>query len=48
MDLVGLALAEPNASTDPHHVLVAFSRDASARAAYTKQATEDWRNFLLS
>jgi hypothetical protein len=32
----------------PDHVLVAFSRDASARAAYTKQATEDWRNFLLS
>jgi hypothetical protein len=32
----------------PDHVLVAFSRDATARAAYTRQATEDWRNFFLS
>jgi hypothetical protein len=32
----------------PDHVLVAFSRDATARAAYTRQAAEDWRNFLLS
>jgi SAM dependent carboxyl methyltransferase len=32
----------------PDHVLVAFSRDATARIAYTRQATEDWRNFFLS
>ena len=32
----------------PDHVLVAFSRDASARAAYTNEPTRIWRNFLLS
>jgi hypothetical protein len=29
-------------------VFAAFSRDATARAAYTRQASEDWRNFFSS
>jgi hypothetical protein len=32
----------------PDHVLAAYSRDAAVRAAYARQATEDWRNFFLS
>ena len=31
----------------PDHVQVAYSRDAHARAAYARQADEDWRTFLL-
>ncbi len=30
----------------PDHVQVAYSRDATARAAFARQAAEDWRNFL--
>ena len=30
----------------PDQVQVAFSRDPDARAAYTRQADEDWRSFL--
>jgi SAM dependent carboxyl methyltransferase len=32
----------------PDHVFAALSRDSTVRAAYTKQASEDWRNFLSS
>jgi SAM dependent carboxyl methyltransferase len=32
----------------PDHLLAAYSHDVTARAAYTRQATEDWRNFFLS
>jgi hypothetical protein len=31
----------------PDQVQVAYSRDAAARAAYRRQADEDWRTFLL-
>ncbi len=30
----------------PDHVQIAYSRDAAARAAFSKQAAEDWRRFL--
>jgi hypothetical protein len=30
----------------PDQVQVAYSRDAAARAAYTRQAADDWRDFL--
>ena len=32
----------------PDHVFAAFSRDATARAAYTRQASQDLRNFFSS
>jgi SAM dependent carboxyl methyltransferase len=32
----------------PDHVQVAYSRDASVRAAYARQSAEDWGNFLIS
>ena len=32
----------------PDHVLAAHSRDTAVRAAYARQASEDWRNFFLS
>jgi hypothetical protein len=32
----------------PDQVQVAYSRDASAHAAYAKQAAEDWRHFLAA
>jgi hypothetical protein len=32
----------------PDHVQVAYSRDAAARAAYARQATEDWEAFLVA
>ena len=34
-------------ATIPDQVQVAYSRDANARAAFSRQAAEDWRNFLL-
>lgn len=30
----------------PDHVLVAFSADSAAATAYTRQAAQDWQNFL--
>ena len=33
--------------TIPDQVQVSFSKDAAARAAYERQAAEDWRNFLM-
>src|SRR5262249_37700815 len=30
----------------PDHLQVAYSRDAAARAAFARQADEDWRSFL--
>ena len=32
----------------PDHVVAAYSHDAAVRAAYGRQATEDWRNFFSS
>ena len=32
----------------PDHVVSAYSHNAAVRAAYARQADEDWRNFLLS
>jgi hypothetical protein len=33
--------------TIPDHVQAAYSRDPNARAAFARQAGEDWRNFLV-
>ena len=35
-------------SSIPDHVQVAYSHNAAARAAFTKQSADDWRTFLMS
>jgi hypothetical protein len=35
-------------ATIPDHIQIAYSRDTTARAAFSRQAAEDWRAFLMA
>ena len=40
-------MAESSAGTIPDQVQVAYSHDSTARAAFARQAAEDWQDFLV-
>ena len=43
---MGHSVAEPIPAPVPDHVAVAYSTDEAVRVAYTKQAAQDWHEFI--